>query len=341
MKQYNQNIRGKLFKYFEGKLGLKKSTKGWWRCDCVYCGGRYTFGIHLEDHHVKCFKCDHHANPIDLLIHIQGFETYLEAYKFLNVQQEYEAYDRMMIKKEKVETISMELPDSFKLLIHGDSIMGNAARNYIKGRGFDITKLSLQGVGYCTQGDYAGYIIFPYYRKGKLIYFQGRKYMGHGPKMHNPSEELYGIGKTSLIYNEDALYIYNKIYAMESITNSLTWGDSAIGLSGKDISPTQCTKIIQSPCEKLIIILDPDAIAQAYNLALQMVHFKMIKIVELPEGKDVNDLGKVETQRYIKQSLYLKYSDILKLKNKHNAKTGAQFTYQRIPSNYSSSRGAA
>ena len=337
MKQYTSSIRGKLFKYFQDRLGLKKSTKGWWRCNCIMCGGHHTFGIHLENNTVHCFKCPYKGNPIELLMHIQGFETYQEARTFLNVQQEYEPYERLT-HQEKKEVIQLELPESFTLLMHGDSLMGKAARNYMENRKFNIQKLSLHGIGYCTKGEYGGYIVFPYYRKGKLIYFQGRKYMGFGPKMKNPPEELYGIGKTSLIYNEDALFIYNKIYALESITNSLTLGDNTIGLSGKTISPIQTTKIIQSPCDKLIILLDPDAMKEAILIAMQMVHYKKIKIIKLPDGKDVNDIGKRATLEFVKAGEYLNYNDLLKLKNQLSEK-GTQFTYKRIPSSYSSSRG--
>lgn len=340
MKQYNSSIKGKLFKYFEGRLSLKKSTNGWWRCDCVHCGGNHSFGVHLEMYKVKCFKCDHISNPIELLLFIEGLETFQQAWEFLKIQQEYEAYERMVVK-DKVETVLMELPDSFTLLMQGDSLMGKAARTYITKRGFDIEKLSYQGIGYCTNGDYAGYIIFPYYRKGKLIYFQGRKYMGYGPKMHNPSEELYGIGKASLIYNEDALFIYNKIYILESITNALTLGENTIALSGKTISPIQFSKIIQSPCERIIITLDPDAIDKAILMAMQMVHYKRIKLVKLPEEKDVNDIGKKETLKLVHESPYLIYKDLLRLKNQFNVTTNTQFAYQRVRSNYNPTRGAS
>lgn len=339
MKQYNQSIRGKLFKYFEGRLRFKKSTKGWWRCDCMMCGGKYTFGINLEEYRVHCFKCPYHSNPVGLLMYLEGFQTYHEARKFLDIQQEYDAYDRM-VKVEKKEKVNISLPESYTILLQGNSLMGKAARHYMVKRGYNAIKLSLQGVGYCTDGEYAGYIIFPYYRKGELVYFQGRRYMGYGPKMHNPPEELYGVGKSSLIYNEDALFIYNKVYALESITNSLTLGDNTIGLSGKTISPVQFSKIIMSPCQKVIIILDPDALKEAITMAMQMVHYKQLKVIQLPEEKDVNDIGKKATLELVKANEYMKYNDLMKLKNSLNGEE-PKSTYNRVRSNYSASRGAS
>lgn len=318
--KYTQSIKGKLFKYFTSKLRIKKSTKGWWRCDCFNCGGNYTFGIQIESFKTHCFKCGYYSNPIGLLMKLEGFEQVNEARKFLDIQQEYDAYERIA-KVEKKVTESLDLPESFTLLMQGDSMIAKAARHYMRKRGFNIKKLSLHGVGYCSTGEYAGYIIFPYYRKGKLVYMQGRVFMGGGPKMKNPDAEKYGIGKSSLIYNEDALFIYNRIYAMESITNCLTLGDLSIGLSGKTISPMQLTKIIQSPCKSIVIILDDDALSEAYKFAMQVVHYKKVKVVHMPKGKDVNDLGKKKTMELVKKTPYSNYIDLLKGKNKINGKT--------------------
>lgn len=318
--KYNKSIKGKLFKYFQSKLRFKKSTNGWWRSDCPECGGNYTFGIHIEDSKSHCFKCDYKSDLVHLLMMLEGFEQVNEARKFLDIQQEYDAYERIS-KIEKKKIIPLDLPESFTLLSQGSSMIAKAARYYIKKRKFKINKLSLQGVGYCTSGKYAGYIVFPYYRKGKLVYFQGRRFMGSGPKMQNPTEEEYGIGKSSLIYNEDALFIYNRVYAMESITNCLTIGDPTIGLSGKSVSPMQMTKIIQSPCESLIIILDDDALDHAYKFAMQVVNFKKVKVVVMPKEKDVNDLGKRETMQIVRATPYATYMDLMRAKNRLNGKT--------------------
>lgn len=339
MKQYNVNIKGKLFKYFERKLGIKKSTKGFWRSDCVYCGGNYSFGINLESYKAHCFKCNVKTDPIKLLMTMEDFETLSQAWAYLKIQQEYSAYERR-VSVDKVEYSEIELPESFTILSGGQSIMGRCARNYMKKRGFNITSLSLAGIGYCTTGEYSGYIIFPYYRKGQLVYFQGRKYMGSGPKMKNPPQEQYGIGKSSLIYNEDALFIYRKIYIMESITNCRTIGENTIGLSGKDCSPNQFTRIILAPFEYAIIILDDDAMSKAYSLAMQMVPYKRVKVIQMPKGLDVNKLGKVKTMEIVKETPYGKYMDFFRAKNKLNGKRPID-TPQRIRSNYSATRGAA
>jgi DNA primase len=313
MNQYTKSIQNKLFSYFKGRLNIKQSTKGWWRCNCVDCGGTFTMGINMEGRKVHCFKCPLEMTAIQLLMQMEGFQTLAQAHSFLQIQQEYESYESLsrVIRKDYKE---IELPESFTLLSQGDSIYGKSARHYVKKRGFNVERLAMKGVGYCTKGDYSGYIIFPFFKKGKLIYYQGRLYIGSGPKMRNPNQEEYGIGKSQIIYNQDALYIYNRVYIVESITNAETLGDTAVGTLGKSISQYQLSALIASPAKRLVMVLDPDAYKEAIQCAMQMVNYKKVKVVKLPDGdKDVNDYGMGKTLEFVKQTEYNSYNQLFRI----------------------------
>lgn len=336
MKQYTKSIKGKLYNYFNQRLRLNRSTRGWLRGDCTECGGKNTLGIHIEKRTVHCFRCDVHFNALEYLMKLQNFTTYQEVYKFLSIQQEYEAYEETTYSRPELKPVN--LPDSFRLLNMGDDTYGRAARHYMKKRGFKIEELVLQGIGYCDEGKYEGYIVFPFYRNGNLIYFQTRKFMDFGPKMKNPDLEEFGIGKTQLLYNIDSLFIYNKIRIFESITNCLTMGNNTVGILGKSISDWQFAQILSSPCEKLSLILDPDAWVKSLELGLRFAPYKKVKLVKLPEDKDANDLGKKKTLQFEKAAKYMTYSEIYKL---WLHEKGPINTYQRKRSNYSSTRGVA
>jgi hypothetical protein len=313
MKQYNESIKGKLFNYFRQRLNIKMSTKGWWRCNCPLCGGKYSFGIHMEEYKAHCFKCEEYIDTIKTLMVVEGFETRSEAYKFLAIQQEYEYFESYTREKKVYKKV--ELPEGYQLISSGTNIIAKSARHYITKRGFKVDSLAMKGVGYCTKGEYQGYIIFPYFRKGELVYYQGRLFQGAGPKMKNPPDTQFGIGKSQVVYNLDAYYIYDKVYTVESITNALTIGDNAGSLNGKSISVQQLSSIIMAPCTTNIIILDPDAWRNAIELGMQLAHYKKIKVVKLPDEVDVNDLGRNKTLKFVKATPYQKYMDLFRLKN--------------------------
>lgn len=315
-----QSIKSKLYRYFKYRLNLKKSTQGFLRGDCPYCGGKFTFGVNPEKMKVKCFKdCGIPYSPLNLIMYLENFETFTELRAFLNIQQEYEAYDALIkgVTK-KIDYKPIELPKGYLPISMGQGIMAEAARKAMLKRGFSIKKLNQAGVGYCLEGNYMGYIIFPFYSMGKLEFFQGRKFAAYGPKMQNPKEEEYGIGKTSLIYNKDALFMYDRVYVVESITNALTLGDSSVALLGKTISTYQLSLLIKCPAQEIVLILDPDALKEAISLAMQLTQYKRIKLVYWEGDKDVNNLGRKETLSRVKQFGFGGYNDFLKLKNQLN-----------------------
>ena len=140
--------------------------------------------------------------------------------------------------------------------------------------------------------------------------------MGEG-KFKNPSVEDFGLGKSMLTYNADSLAIYNKIYTVESIPNCLTIGNNSIATMGKAISTYQLSMILRSPVKKVIIGLDDDAIFEAIKLGLKLVQKKKVKILNLPSGKDINDIGKNATKELEKSSPWLDYKALLKMRLKY------------------------
>ena len=327
MRQYSQEVKGKLFTYFQQKLRLKPSTKGWYRGDCIYCDGKYSMGIHFHEHRLHCFKCGIHVTPIQAIIDIEGFTNYNEALKLLRLQDDFDRFERQILGKvEEVKPI--DLPEGYQSILTGKGIMSKSAKNYLINRGFDLEYLGLRGVGYCLEGDYQGYIIFPIYLKGELVFFQGRRFIPVGPKMKNPPEEEFGVGKSRILYNQDALMIYTRVRLVESITNALTLGDTGVGALGKSLSNYQFNWLVRSPAKAIHILLDPDAMFEAINLGLSLCHHKKVKVVKLPEGEDVNSLGKKETTKIEKATPYMNYNDLFRLKLNYKNE-GSQHTYKR------------
>ena len=312
--RYNEKLTNKFYAYFTSKLNLKQSTKGFYRGDCPFCGGYFTFGANFEYGRSNCFKCDEgKTNLINVVKAIENIDTYGEVLKLLNLQEDFAYTLHAFNKPESVDKKSMALPEGYHRVDMGDNIYAKAARNYLtKTRGFNLKRLINLSWGYCDSGPWAGYIIIPYYVMGKLVYFTSRRYMGSGPKFNNPKAEEYGIGKSQLIYNQDSLFLYEHNYILESATNAVTLGTNTIALGGKAISSYQTWLILKAPTKRVSIILDRDAMEEAYVMALKLVNYKKVKVVLVPDERDVNQLGRKFTLELSKHTKYRDYQKLYK-----------------------------
>ena len=309
------NFKSKLYTYFVKRLGAFNYRNGWLKVPvCPFCGRELKLGINLNTYRTNCFKCGYHSNPSQLIMDVEGIETYNELLKLLD-NGEFTEYtfkeERVQLRERKV----FYLPEGFRLVSQGSNQLAKSVRGYLRKRGFSSEYLSKAGVGYCTKGSFFGYLIIPFYYHGQLRYYNARLVYGRGPRYNNPTTDITGIGKEFIIYNHDALQLYNSIFVCEGALNALTLGERAIATMGKAVSAYQINELIKSPVERFILLLDPDAKLAAINLALKLVAYKKVKVVFLPDGKDVNDLGKKETLRYVYSTRYQDYNDLIKLKN--------------------------
>jgi hypothetical protein len=319
--KYTKEIVGRMVTYFTQKLGVFPYRTGWLRQGtCPSCGKPKKFGINLYNNRTNCFACGYHPTPPLLLMKLEDLPTYADIYKFLNGFEEATYLETNLPILEQKE---VKLPRDFKLLGIDDTNIGIKAVAYMKDRGYNIGNLQMRGVGYCTKGEYKYRIIIPFYERGELIYFNARQFIQLGSKHKNPPTDEFGIGKSLIIYNVDAIHIYNRIYILESVTNALTLGDNAIATGGKLASTYQLSKIIKSPCKEVIILWDPDAYWEGLQLGMKLANHKKTKVVRLPdywningklkENPDVNDLGRKETLAFIKSTPWQSYQDLYRI----------------------------
>lgn len=310
----NSNIKGKMHQYFIRKIGAYDYRNSWMKSNCPYCGREKKFGINLSSNRCNCFRCGEHPSPIGLIMYLENIDSFQEALHILE-SGDYSGY---VFKEEKVELKGKKeffLPDGFRNISMGNSVLAKSARNYLKRRGFNIDELARKGWGYCNEGKYLGYIIIPFTEHGQLTYFNARLYMGAGPKYNNPEVDVTGLGKSFIIYNADALEIYKTVYICEGAINAETIGENGVATGGKSISRYQVNKFIKSPVEKFVILIDPDAKDKALNLAFKLVPFKKVKVVFLPDNEDVNSLGKRKTLEYVRKTTYQTYQELLTIKS--------------------------
>lgn len=295
------------------KLGAYDYRHGWMKCRCPYCGREAKFGIHLGLNRCNCFRCGEHPSAIDLVLFLENLENYSQVVQLLDKEQ-FSGYTFKEEKFELRERKSLYLPEGFKLLNQGDSTLAKMARAYVTKRGFNVEDLSKRGWGYGTKDKYFGYLIIPFHEHGELVYFNARLFTGNGPRYNNPDTSESGLGKSFIIYNKDALDMYQSVFLCEGAINAQTMGERGIASGGKAISRYQINAIIKSPVKRVILLFDPDAKAYALDLALKLVNYKRVKVVFLPENTDCNDLGREAVLRYVYQVHYQSYRELLSIK---------------------------
>lgn len=293
---------------------------------CPYCD-KLKLGVNLFTNTANCFVCGNLGHPLLLGMSLEGFATPDQFKAHLKIYDgaTYSSLNSLEKSYQKIRTAKVELPEGYKNILFGDSRVAKVSRNYWKRRGFNLTTSALKGIGYCDKGEYKGHIIIPFYLKGELIYFNARRIMYSGPKFNNPKEDDVGIGKSQVIYNGDALAEYKTVWLVESATNSLTIGSRAVGLGGKTISPTIYSTLVSSPVENFVIGLDRDAMLWATKLALQIIRHKRVKLIEPPDKRDWNDLGRAKALLMKKEASYLSYIDLIQ--RKHEYEESPEFTY--------------
>ena len=307
----NKDLKNKIYNYITKSLGLREYTRGWYKGNCPSCGRLDKFGVNLGINRTNCFVCGYHPSPITLVMELEGLKTYYDTLSFLGA---YTGRDYIEPAIKRIESSEVKLPEGYTNLLFGNSLLATRARRYIKSRKFDPDDVALKGWGYCNKGPYLGYIIIPFYTGNKLVYFNARRYLGNGPKYNNPSIEEFGIGKSLIVYNLDALAMYDEIYLTEGVFNADTIGDEAIASGGKKISHYQISAIIKSPVKKINMLLDPDAIQDSIRIAMDMSFHKKIRLVMWEGDEDVNDLGREETLRRVNEVPWQSYNDLLKIK---------------------------
>lgn len=311
----NSRFKSKLYSYFVKRLNIRKYRNGWYRIPvCPYCGRENKMGINLSTFRTNCFRCNAHPSPIELAMDVEDFTEYSELIKLLDNED----FTELTFKEDKVELSGRKevyLPEGFRNISEGRSQLARSMRSYIKKRGFSVEGLSKQGVGYCNTGKFFGYLIIPYTYHGVLRYYNARNVMGIGPRYNNPDKDTTGLGKEFIIFNHDALEMYESVYICEGALNALTLGERAIAMMGKAVSSYQINELLKSPVKRFTILLDFDAREYAINLALRLVPFKRVKVVFFDDKRDVNDLGKKATLRKVYSTRYQTYNDLIRLKN--------------------------
>jgi DNA primase len=273
--------------------------------DCPVCSyeikglektdGKGNLEINYAQHVFKCWVCgETHSTRGHLGYLIDRFGSQKDKKTYELIRPDEFIRDSKQYEK-------LRIPKGFKLANEGNQyhIPYREMRNYLKSRGITDEMIVKHSIGYSLEGDYAYRIIIPSFdRDGELNYYTGRSWNPNSKaKYKNPEAE-----KQIVIFNESLIDWSQDIYLCEGPFDSLFLPNS-IPLLGKKMSDVLFDKIYDEAKGDIIIVLDSDAWEDSKRLYFKLSGGKLygrIKVVKLPEGKDIADLrGELKPEYYI------------------------------------------
>lgn len=327
----------KLYSYLDSIIPLSESSNGWYNLEeCPYCKHKAGKGMSVNFNYgvIKCWnKCGYRNSIINFLIE-QTEQTFKQ---LANAVNESAATSYLKVETENRTLVkNVQLPKEFiSIAFFENCSFGKRAFKYLKGRGFSLAQLINKGIGYCKEGDFAGYIIVPLFEKGKLVYFLGRQFLPMGNRVKNPYKKDVGVSKNDYIYNSDTFYYCDSVYLVEGWSDAMTMENIKLnigsgGFNGLPNSTKMLDKqieiIIESPFKNAFICLDAKQKHKSIELASILIDYKPVKILDLGPYKDkIKDNAKGEKEpdpnnlgsdlvNYIeKQTEYLDYQKLLEL----------------------------
>jgi len=190
-------------------------------------------------------------------------------------------YEQVKLPKEYIKfsevSVGMKLTHFYK-----------EAYNYLISRGITDVIIERHNIGFCVSGPFMGRIIVPSYTNdGELNFFVARSWGKGGIKYKNPR-----ASKEQLIFNEYLIDWSKDIYLCEGVFDSFFLPNS-IPLLGKFINDYLWGNLYDKAQKNIIICLDGDAWLDAQKLYYKLNGGRLhgrVKLVKLPEDKDIGDL---------------------------------------------------
>jgi len=307
--------------YFTKNFDLAHSSNGWHSFNCPFCGDdKNKMSIHFHYAYTKCWICGYSEHAV-------RFISEYEDVSIKSAKDKLKASGSLKLSPIKAtvykDSPQIHMPEGYKSISEVSGSLAERARKYLIGRGFDIDVLDTMGFGYCDnpESDYFGRIIIPFKQHGRLIYYIGRDFIGNYLRYHNPPRDQIGIGKGDVLFNADALEIFDTVFVTEGWSDALTVGQNGISTQGWSLSPKQSEQILISSCDELVFA--PDAgtdgsgesfYKKALHTAIKFIGHKKIKVLNLntfTEGKDVNELGKEVIMDLYKRTFFTDFKKIM------------------------------
>lgn len=164
-------------------------------------------------------------------------------------------------KKREAPLRRRKLPDHHVQLTRAniDRPALRRAGAYLRRRKVPLERALAFQLGFCTSGEYAGYLVFPVFQGGELVYWTTRYCGKHFIKSKNPPKEDGAYSREHCLLNYDNVIGEPVVSLVEGGFDCMI-PTPAVGLMGKVMNPVQARLfdgLVEYGLEELVITLDP------------------------------------------------------------------------------------
>lgn len=277
-------------------LSTHANNKGWFTTKCAVCHDyKVRGGFLLSDSEVayNCFNCgcksifykNSHISDqmMDVLLAFNIPKEEIQKIQLANLGKT--PTKKTVIIKDDNPIVELPLPQSFyRIKTDGSDVWSNVAIEYLEQRGIvndDNFFLSL-GKTSAFEKKWYGRLIIPFYRDGKLIFYQGRSFLKTKQRYENSMVTGDGV----------ILYGYNRLHTDIDEPLFITEGFfdcyhlKGVAINGGDLSPAKIKVINQSRRRKIYI---PDRYGNGKSAALSAINAGWeVSIPDTGDCKDIN-----------------------------------------------------
>lgn len=288
--------------------------KGNHQFHCPFCNlsPKEKLSVHEQTEKWRCWVCPAKGRSLYSLLKRAGASTE----KIERLKKVSQFVPSLSVKLDTLTTL--QLPQQFKPLYVPDkhNFYWNKAISYLlNSRGVAPSDLVKYNIGYCDDGPWKGFIIFPNYDDdGQLNYFTTRSYLPGQPSFKNPTESRREIVGYELQVNWQ-----QPVVVVEGALDAITTGSNASPLYGKLITQGLKYKILECGTPKVFIALDGDALKDSISALRYFLGVGIeVALVKIPFGLDPNKLGKIKMQQLISSSKLIQEQQLLELQIKNS-----------------------
>ena len=292
-----------------GRYGVKlkksgKELRG--RCPIHQGDGTDSFHANTEKNAFHCFSCQAKGNVLDLVAAIEKCSVRDAALKLKDwfpasassstpAPDGKPVADSRLAKEEVGERGEPNKPLGFQL--KGIDF----AHPYLAQRGIDPETAEYFGVGFFSgKGSMSGRIVIPIENeKGELVAYAGRSVDGSEPKYKLPagfkkSPVLYNLGR---VLEEDSTGTVVLVEGFFDCMKVVLAEHVCVALMGCSLSGDQ-EEQLAAHFRQVVVMLDGDEAGRkaAGEIAGRLAHRVWVRVVDLPEGKQPDQLSTAELQ---------------------------------------------